>query len=1365
MNNDPIQCESCGAVLDSAAPGGLCPRCLMAGAMQPTEPSIGVVRQPPSIDTVQAAFPQLEVLEFIGQGGMGWVFKARQPKLNRFVALKLLPSSLAERDAAFAGRFEREGQLLARLHHPNIVAVHDSGAAGEFFFLLMEYVEGVNLRQAMLSSRFTPAQALSIVPRICDALQFAHDEGVLHRDIKPENILLDAKGRVKLADFGIAKLIGSAAEPAAGETAADAPALTQFGATLGTPSYMAPEQRDTPAEVDHRADIYSLGVVFYELLTGELPTGSFAPPSTISATDPRVDAIVRQALEKERTRRQSSAGEMRTQVETISAGGAHTLRPEPNAAPFEMPENQAPIVKIAELLTGIRFTSPLAIKLIRLSALGFLAFLGYMPLPRMQGFFGFSGFFGLIGFAVGVELIRRRTQKGKATQAAFEAANGGDSVAVAESNPLPVLDFWVALKAGDYGRAWEKSAPYFQHDVSKEEWISRMERVRRPLGTEISRKNLSFGLLTQTRWEQTCRTCFNSQQSANEKVICAMQRDGEWRIERYEILEIHPTTAAESGTESNPTSGLPPMPKSRFSCMPDGRAGYVVFLLLYLALAVALFASAQWLPPRVASHFGAEGRANDWMSRSVYLVFTGALPALLALIFAGIARMIRSLPAQFINIPRKDYWLAPERREATALLIRNRLAWLLCLLTLFFGGLHALTVAANRITPARLSMDGLLALVIAFLVLLMIWMASFLMRLAETDIDNAGASTGNRTNDPGGAIPGESGTNTESLPQPPKLSRTTRIVRWVARGLALCGFLFILLFILGQGLPAFFGQPPGVRMELAGMVAMLVGLLLGWKRQGWGALLIAAGWSVFFIIERGRPPWPFTTFLVVAALYAYDWWRGRRSSESCSARSRWHRLFAFITLLVCIGFLAIVNTALQPMIETFHRAIEERKTADKLGFGPVIERTIAIGNEPNSFYSVDREDYVPGPHGFQPLPDATITGDDAQTVRQRLWKWLTANDVDFLAERNGGRPQLVLSDMVTSDCNEADFDRWSPKDMKQNEGVRQALACQFRPNFRSPINGSFGGKITLVFQTRYERLGLLQVIGVSNNPSSVKIRYKLLQEATHTGPPFVAHLAHGTVELLALAPHPSANALAWYPNGSPSTERFPSLGGANSAAGKVPLEIALRVRSRAGEPSTPVLRFDQESGVSGMSYSPRPDETSPIGLKGWTLTQAIACPPGAKTMNLEVGVAEGEWQTAFSAGKPNANLNAGMVGSETSGSDGVWQGYVQLTEGAHGDVVLAFSYCVRDDYETRMAYVNSDGTVSPLRGNGSYGANGMLNSIATMKTTDYSQIKEFQLQKRRYQWVEFRNVSLKLRQQTVVQTVDAPNSDAQGSWN
>lgn len=303
-------CPKCGAAIPAEAPQGLCPNCLLSQASIPTEQGQGPrSNPPPSCEELAKAFPNLEVLELIGQGGMGFVFKARQPKLDRFVALKILPQSLAA-DAAFAERFTREGRLLARLNHPNIVTVHDFGRANGFFYLLMEYVDGVNLRQAMRAGQFTPAQALAVVPKICEALQFAHNEGILHRDIKPENILLDTRGRIKMADFGIAKLVD--------DPRADA-SLTGSGAHLGTAHYMAPEQIEHPSQVDHRADIYSLGVVFYEMLTGELPIGRFAPPSQRSATDPRLDDVVLRTLEKEPQRRQQSAGEVKTQVETIAS--------------------------------------------------------------------------------------------------------------------------------------------------------------------------------------------------------------------------------------------------------------------------------------------------------------------------------------------------------------------------------------------------------------------------------------------------------------------------------------------------------------------------------------------------------------------------------------------------------------------------------------------------------------------------------------------------------------------------------------------------------------------------------------------------------------------------------------------------------------------------------------------------------------------------------------------------------------------------------------------------------------------------------------------------------------------------------------
>jgi serine/threonine protein kinase len=243
------------------------------------------------------------------------------------VALKILPRHLIG-DPSFVERFQREARLLARLNHPGIVAVYDFGQAGEFCYLLLEYVDGVTLRQALRNARMTPAQALALVPPICEALQFAHDHGVLHRDIKPENILLDTAGRVKIADFGIAKLVG---DPLGDIT------LTENGARLGTPHYMAPEQIEDPSRVDHRADVYSLGVVFYELLTGELPLGRFAAPSLKSALDARIDDIVLRALAKERELRQQSVGEVKTQVEDVTRWPAPTGTPQPLSQPTAAP--------------------------------------------------------------------------------------------------------------------------------------------------------------------------------------------------------------------------------------------------------------------------------------------------------------------------------------------------------------------------------------------------------------------------------------------------------------------------------------------------------------------------------------------------------------------------------------------------------------------------------------------------------------------------------------------------------------------------------------------------------------------------------------------------------------------------------------------------------------------------------------------------------------------------------------------------------------------------------------------------------------------------------------------------------------------
>jgi serine/threonine protein kinase len=181
---------------------------------------------PPTPAELARSFPQLDVLALLGQGGMGAVYKVRQRELDRIVALKILPPDIGNAPA-FADRFTREAKALARLNHPGIVTLYEFGQANGLFYFLMEFVDGVNLRQLLRTGRVSPREALAIVPAICDALQFAHDQGLVHRDIKPENILLDRRGRVKVADFGLAKLIGTGAEPPPGDgVAGSSPELT-----------------------------------------------------------------------------------------------------------------------------------------------------------------------------------------------------------------------------------------------------------------------------------------------------------------------------------------------------------------------------------------------------------------------------------------------------------------------------------------------------------------------------------------------------------------------------------------------------------------------------------------------------------------------------------------------------------------------------------------------------------------------------------------------------------------------------------------------------------------------------------------------------------------------------------------------------------------------------------------------------------------------------------------------------------------------------------------------------------------------------------------------------------------------------------
>ena len=242
------------------------------------------------------------LVQLIGQGGMGQVYEAIQESLNRRVAVKVLPPELAS-DGAFIKRFEREAGTLARLSHPNIVAIYDRGHVDGLYFFVLEYVEGRDggpaqtlHRRLRSGKKLTIAEAAKLILQIGEALAYAHEKGVIHRDIKPSNVLLDARDNARLLDFGIAHLIGA-------RSGGDA-RLTMTGEVLGTAGYVAPEQREGKGEIDARADIYSCGVLCYEMLTGRLPEGAFELPSeVVPGLDESWNVLVEKALQRNPDRR------------------------------------------------------------------------------------------------------------------------------------------------------------------------------------------------------------------------------------------------------------------------------------------------------------------------------------------------------------------------------------------------------------------------------------------------------------------------------------------------------------------------------------------------------------------------------------------------------------------------------------------------------------------------------------------------------------------------------------------------------------------------------------------------------------------------------------------------------------------------------------------------------------------------------------------------------------------------------------------------------------------------------------------------------------------------------------------------------
>jgi hypothetical protein len=401
-----VHCPDCGAPVE-VSPGEeavACKRC--NGAFSPAGAPTAAWSRPdasapsdPDDPLVGQRLGGWLLLRLVGRGGMGRVYEATDAGGRRRVALKVLSADLAA-DAAFVSRFRREARVLAALSHPHVVEIHEQGEDDGRLYFVMEYVRGENLRRRMAHGRLPVADAVRIAREVASALSYAHGRGVVHRDLKPENVLLDEQGVVHLADFGLSRLLGGAAPEAT-------TFLTRTDVILGTYEYMAPEQRRGDKDLDGRADVFALGVILYEMLTGTLPLGSFRPPSEIAAdVPPALDAVVNRALAPDPDARYAGADELRVALEEAAAARIPSRRGAP-PAPLADPDVRAlrGVLKHVDVLSAVDRVLGL---LLVLGAFGLVPVAWLAPVGAW--FLPIGGIAFLVAFVAGVLFLKQGKQ-------------------------------------------------------------------------------------------------------------------------------------------------------------------------------------------------------------------------------------------------------------------------------------------------------------------------------------------------------------------------------------------------------------------------------------------------------------------------------------------------------------------------------------------------------------------------------------------------------------------------------------------------------------------------------------------------------------------------------------------------------------------------------------------------------------------------------------------------------------------------------------------------------------------------------------------------------------------------------------------
>jgi tRNA A-37 threonylcarbamoyl transferase component Bud32 len=1207
-------CPKCGATLPSTATAGLCPRCLMAEAMVPTQPGAEAAEARKTLAPEELAphFPQLEILECLGRGGMGVVYKARQKTLNRFVALKLLAPERV-REPKFAERFTREAQALAALNHPNIVTIHDFGQAGGFYFLLMEFVDGVNLRQLLRTRKFTPEEALAIVPPLCDALQFAHDRGIVHRDIKPENLLLDKEGRVKVADFGIAKMLGGDDGRAASPLAAVPENATR--STVGTPGYSAPEQTTDPQRVDSRADIYSLGVVFYEMLTGELPGQRLEPPSRKVQIDVRLDEVVLHALEKNPDLRYQQVSEVKTMVETIVSSGSAAAPAAPVGAPPTGTATSQP--------AGTRQQPGCAPRAYH--GLDYRSKATFFGLPLLHVTSGLDPQTGRVRVAKGIIAIGDRAKGVVAFggMATGGFAFGGLAIGVFAFGgcALGLISFGglaIALLAALGGGAIAPIA--------------------------IGGGAIGFLVFGGTGGE---------------------------------AVGLHMANA----TTHDPIAVrfFFPWAKVLMENMPWL---CVVFIALCIGIGVGV---PLWFQRRARQQSGQPSS----MRMDIAGIFLVAIVTFgLVVLGYGYLRMhsigspplaqnpykLQSAPTAAVieaglGDPTKQSWAWQELqgRARNGLLTTNEAATLV----------DSLAAWMRRDYPHGYDQP-------------LYWVGDTLDQLS-------GLHLVPETNALGFL---DAYFSSPSLEPMPRVREGERFLQfkcnwrniWVHQPVLGCELLNEMHSISVDGQEVWVHNNSPLR----------------WDWQDYDGALPLSG------LAAGKHT---LQCEVQSALVAVPDMVGLSenapSVEWPPFKRKWMR--------VCHAEF-VIYTKDDEIV-----SLSDDPALDPAAGGALSLEQVVIrqqGGSLNAFVEL-----YPNPKPGLPFSvEVTLRLAGQTNPCGSLWA---------VAIKGGSTRSLRA---LTADIGTLD---------PQIKEVEIVLTPYPRGVESQPGIDRIWGKEIVFRHVPLLRQDLPAAKQAETN-SVPEIKTMNRQETPGTGmarrvarPPFVARLKQGEVELVAVGRQLWSNTICWLPNGTPSSEPFPtrkiSFGGETDDMKK----IAFRIRNESTNGiSASVCRVNKESGVQAASYG------SQMSTPDAYFYQILMCPPKAMTVNLSLGVANGPWETAiqlaqaggFGQGADKGDCNAGY----------------NTVAGPNGDVAVNFNYSRSEDWETRMVYVDEDGKTTAILENSSRVTSApQTGAMLLVSSNEFARIKEFQLQRRKYQWVEFRNVSLQPGHATTVEVKDA----------